>query len=186
MSKGSVERTGRGARAPSLADVLAELENHPVIYEDDSIRVVPVSVVSGSIERPDHCWVPSVFVVGFYKVLSADAIEGASASCAHDPDVTTLRETGAEVAIGWPDVLETWKDMPFASVAERSFVMRRLAIKVHASIVRVAGTDRVRGKMKNSESFAFSAFGINIYEACGDKWLIVHHHQSKAAERLTS
>jgi hypothetical protein len=40
--------------------------------------------------------------------------------------------------------------------------------------------ERVR-RSKNGECFAFSAFGTNIYEKRGDKWLIVHHHASKVA-----
>jgi hypothetical protein len=40
--------------------------------------------------------------------------------------------------------------------------------------------------MKNGESFAFTALGTNVYEKRGDRWLIVHHHASKAAEHLTS
>ena len=185
MSKSSVKRTDPIAWDPSPISVLAEPENHPVIYEDDSIRVVSVSIVFGSIEKPDHCRLSSVFVVGFYEVLSVGSIEGVSAACAHDPDVTTFLETGAEVAVGWPDALESWQDAPFTSLAERSSVMTKLAIKAPASIARVAGRKQVREKMKNGESFTFSALGINIDEAGGDKWLIVHHGASKAAERLT-
>jgi hypothetical protein len=40
--------------------------------------------------------------------------------------------------------------------------------------------------MKNGESFAFTALGTNVYEKRRDRWLIVHHHASKAAEHLTS
>jgi ketosteroid isomerase-like protein len=122
----------------------------------------------------------------FYEALSAGSIEGISAACAHDPDVTALHETSIEVALGWPAVLDTWKAVPFESFAELSCVMRKPAIKVHGSIARVAGLERVRGKMKNGEAFAFTALGTNIYEKRGDRWLIVRHHASKAAEHLTT
>ena len=92
-------------------------------------------------------------------MLSAACLEGISAACLHDPNVTTLRENAADVALGWPDALESWKDMPFASLAERSSVLRKLAIKVHTSIAHVAGVAQGRGKMKNADSFAFSALG---------------------------
>ena len=49
----------------------------------------------------------------FYEALSAGSIEGISAACAHDPDVTALHETSTEVAVGWPAVLDTWKAVPF-------------------------------------------------------------------------
>jgi ketosteroid isomerase-like protein len=122
----------------------------------------------------------------FYEALSAGSIEGISAACAHDPDVTALHETSTEVAVGWPAVLASWKAVPFESFAELSCVMTNLAVKVHGSIARVAGLERVRGKMKSGEPFAFTALGTNVYELRGDKWLIVHHHASKAADHLTT
>jgi ketosteroid isomerase-like protein len=122
----------------------------------------------------------------FYEALSAGSIEGISAACAHDADVTALHETSVEVAVGWPAVLDSWKAVPFDSFAELSCVMTNPAVKVHGSIARVTGLERVRGQMKNGEPFAFTALGTNIYEKRGDDWLIVHHHASKAAERRTS
>jgi ketosteroid isomerase-like protein len=122
----------------------------------------------------------------FYQALSAGSIEGISASCAHDSDVTALHETSTEVAVGWQAVLDSWKAVPFGSFVELSCVMTNPAIKVHGTIARVAGLESVCGKMKNGETFAFIALGTNVYEKREDKWLIVHHHASKAAEHLTS
>src|SRR6516164_801327 len=122
----------------------------------------------------------------FYQALSAGSIEGISAACAHDSDVTALHETSTEVAVGWQAVLASWKAVPFESFGELSCVMTNPAVKVHGSIARVAGLERVRGKMKSGEPFAFTALGTNVYELLGDKWLIVHHHASKAADHLTS
>ena len=122
----------------------------------------------------------------FYEALSAGSIEGISAACAHDPDVTALHETSTEVAVGWPAVLDSWKAVPFESFAELSCIMTKPAIKVHGSIARVAGLERVRGKTKNGDAFAFTALGTNIFEKRENRWLIVHHHASKASERLTS
>ncbi len=122
----------------------------------------------------------------FYEALSAGSIEGISAACAHDADVTALHETSAEVAVGWQAVLDSWKAVPFDSFAELSCMMTNPAIKIHGTIARVAGLERVRGKTKGGEAFAFTALGTNIYEKRGEKWLIVHHHASKAAEHLTA
>ena len=60
------------------------------------------------------------------------------------------------------------------------------AIKVDGTIARVAALEKVPRKMRNGESFAFTALGTNVCEKRGDRWLIVHHHASKAAEHLTS
>src|SRR5277367_6000095 len=84
----------------------------------------------------------------FYLALSAGSIERISAACAHDPDVTALHETSKEVAVGWPAVFDSWKAVPFESFAELSCVMADPAIKVHGTIARVAGLERVRGKLK--------------------------------------
>ena len=48
---------------PALDGVLAAPENHAVLYEDNVIRVVSVSVVAGAIEKPHHHRFPSVFVI---------------------------------------------------------------------------------------------------------------------------
>jgi ketosteroid isomerase-like protein len=122
----------------------------------------------------------------FYQALSAGSIEGLSAACAHDPDVTALHETSTKVAIGWQEVLDNWKAVPFELFAELSVVMADPVIKVNGTIARVVGLEKVRGKMKDGQDFAFTALGTNIYEKRGDKWLVVHHHASKAAEQLAT
>ncbi len=58
------------------------------------------------------------------------------------------------------------------------------AIKVSGSIARVAGLEKVRGRMKDGKEFAWTGLGTNIYEKRDGHWLMVHHHASKAAEEL--
>ncbi len=122
----------------------------------------------------------------FYRALSAGSIEGISAACAHDDDVTVLHEISKEVAVGWPAVLETWKNVPFDSFSRLSVVMSGEAVRVKGPFAWVAGFEKVQGAMKNGEEFAFTALGTNVFEKRGDRWLIVHHHASKAAEDLTA
>ena len=43
--------------------VIAAPENHKVLYEDDTIRVISVSVLPGTQEKPHHHRWPSVFVI---------------------------------------------------------------------------------------------------------------------------
>ena len=120
----------------------------------------------------------------FYKALAAGSIEGISAACAHDDDVTALHEASKEVAIGWKAVLDTWKAVPFDAFSELSVVMPDPAIKVSGPIAWVAGLEKVRGKMKDGQEVAWIALGTNIYEKREGKWLMVHHHASKATEEL--
>jgi hypothetical protein len=47
----------------ALDGVLAAPENHVVLYEDDTIRVISVSIAPGETEKPHHHRLPSVFVV---------------------------------------------------------------------------------------------------------------------------
>jgi len=42
---------------------LAAPENHTVLYEDEAIRVISVSIAPGAIEKPHHHCLPAVFVV---------------------------------------------------------------------------------------------------------------------------
>jgi ketosteroid isomerase-like protein len=87
----------------------------------------------------------------FYKVLSAGSIEGISAACAHDADVTALHENSKEVAVGWQEVLDTWKAVPFEAFSELSVTMSDPVIKVSGSSARVVGLEKVRGKMKDGQ-----------------------------------
>jgi len=48
---------------PALDGVLAAPENHTVLYGDDFIRVVSVSVAPGATEKPHHHRWHSVFVI---------------------------------------------------------------------------------------------------------------------------
>jgi hypothetical protein len=166
------------------ASGLASPMIHTVIYEDDALRVTAVSIAIGTVEQPRRHRLPSVFAMGFYEMLSSGSIEGSFAG-ADDPNGTTLLETDVEVAVGWPDVLETWKDATFGSFEERSDVIAKLATKVRGSIAYVADLERGRGKTKSRASFAFSALGTGIGEKREGKWLIVHHQAGKEAAHLT-
>jgi predicted metal-dependent enzyme (double-stranded beta helix superfamily) len=48
---------------PALDGVVAAPENHTVLYQDDLIRVISVSIAPGAIEKPHHHRFPSVFVI---------------------------------------------------------------------------------------------------------------------------
>jgi ketosteroid isomerase-like protein len=120
----------------------------------------------------------------FYEALSAGSIEGIAAACAQDEDVTVLHEASKAVAVGWPAVLQTWKDVPFDAFAQLSVEMVGEVVKVRGPFAWVAGLEKVRGIMKDGGAFSFTALGTNIYEKRDGRWLIVHHHASKAAEDL--
>ena len=120
----------------------------------------------------------------FYKALSGGSIEGISAAYAHDTDVTALHEDSKEVAVGWQAVLASWKAVPFDAFSELSVTMSDPVIKISGSSARVVGFEKVHGKMKDGREFAWTALGTNIYEKREGRWLMVHHHASKAAEEL--
>ena len=48
---------------PALDAVVVAPENHTVLYEDDLIRVISVSLGPGETEKPHHHRFPSVFVI---------------------------------------------------------------------------------------------------------------------------
>jgi ketosteroid isomerase-like protein len=88
------------------------------------------------------------------------------------------------VAVGWQAVLDSWKAVPFDAFSELSVVMSDPVVTVSGPVARVVGFEKVRGRMKDGQDFAWTALGTNIYEKRDGKWLIVHHHASKAAEEL--
>jgi hypothetical protein len=63
MTAISMDGTDPATWDPALDGVLAARENHAVLYEDDAIRVISVSIAAGAIEKPHHHRLPAVFVV---------------------------------------------------------------------------------------------------------------------------
>jgi hypothetical protein len=63
MTTLSMDGTDPGTWDPALDGVLAAPENHKVLYEDEAIRVISVSIAPGAIEKPHHHCLPAVFVV---------------------------------------------------------------------------------------------------------------------------
>jgi len=63
VTKLSMDGTDPATWDPALDGVLAASENHTVLYEDDAIRVISVSIAPGAIEKPHHHRLPAVFVV---------------------------------------------------------------------------------------------------------------------------
>jgi hypothetical protein len=59
----SMDGTDPATWDPALDGVLAAPENHKVLYEDDVIRVISVSIAPGATEKPHHHARPSVFVI---------------------------------------------------------------------------------------------------------------------------
>jgi hypothetical protein len=63
MTDISMDGTDPKTWDPTLDAVLAAPGNHEVLYEDDLIRVLSVSVAAGATEKPHHHSLPSVFVI---------------------------------------------------------------------------------------------------------------------------
>ena len=101
---------------------------------------------------------------------SAGSIEGISAACAHDSDVTAFHETSTEVAVGWQAVLDSWKaDVVSArgsSPARRllSFLRRRPPIEDGPMAARAPG---VRCSSAPAQSARSSAWIATVAEENG-------------------
>ena len=63
MTMTAIETDAPSAWDPALDAVVAAPENHQVLYEDDTIRVLSVTIPPGGIEKPHHHRWPSVFVI---------------------------------------------------------------------------------------------------------------------------
>ncbi len=61
---------------PALDGVLAAPKNHTVLYEDDSIRVISVTVAPGETEKPHHHRFPAIFVID--RMVKARDFNGAT------------------------------------------------------------------------------------------------------------
>jgi predicted metal-dependent enzyme (double-stranded beta helix superfamily) len=59
----STDGTDPATWDPDLDGVIAAPKSHDVIYEDDFIRIVSVTVPPGMVQEPHHHRYPSVFVV---------------------------------------------------------------------------------------------------------------------------
>jgi hypothetical protein len=76
MTKLSMDGTDPATWDPALDGVLASPENHTVLYEDEAIRVISVSIAPGAIEKPHHHCLPAVFVVD--RLVSVRDFNGAT------------------------------------------------------------------------------------------------------------
>jgi hypothetical protein len=63
MSQLSMDGSDPATWDPDLDGVFAAPDNHAVIYEDDVIRIVSVSIAPGAVEKPHHHRLPAIFVV---------------------------------------------------------------------------------------------------------------------------
>lgn len=59
----STDGTDPATWDPALDGVIAAPESHTVVYEDDSIRIISVTVPPGMVQQPHHHPYPSVFVI---------------------------------------------------------------------------------------------------------------------------
>ena len=76
MTKLSMDGTDPATWDPALDGVLAAPENHTVLYEDEAIRVISVSIAPGAIEKPHHHCLPAIFVVD--RLVSVRDFNGAT------------------------------------------------------------------------------------------------------------
>ena len=76
MTKLSMDGTDPATWDPALDGVLTAPENHTVLYEDEAIRVISVSIAPGTIEKPHHHCLPAVFVVD--RLVSVRDFNGAT------------------------------------------------------------------------------------------------------------
>lgn len=76
MTKLSMDGTDPATWDPALDGVLAAPENHTLLYEDEAIRVISVSIAPGAIEKPHHHCLPAVFVVD--RLVSVRDFNGAT------------------------------------------------------------------------------------------------------------
>ena len=63
MTKLSMDGTDPSTWDAALDGVLAAPENHKVLYEDEEIRVISVSIAPGATEKPHHHRFAAIFVV---------------------------------------------------------------------------------------------------------------------------
>ena len=63
MNAISMDGTDPATWDPALDGVLAAPENHTVLFEDDAIRIISVSIAAGAVEKPHHHRLPAVFVI---------------------------------------------------------------------------------------------------------------------------
>jgi hypothetical protein len=76
MTTLSMDGTDPATWDPALDGVLAAPENHAVLYEDEAIRVISVSIAPGAIEKPHHHCLPAIFVVD--RLVSVRDFNGAT------------------------------------------------------------------------------------------------------------
>jgi hypothetical protein len=107
MTTLSMDGTDPATWDPALDGVLAAPENHTVLYEDEAIRVISVSIAPGAIEKPHHHCLPAVFVVDrLVSVRDFNGATGAKIRSAPTPPRRPHRLVLNQLEFGsacWPD-----------------------------------------------------------------------------------
>jgi hypothetical protein len=116
MTTLSMDGTDPATWDPALDGVLAAPENHTVLYEDEAIRVISVSIAPGAIEKPHHHCLPAVFVVD--RLVSVRDFNGATGEeiplpIPKDREISAsaaplCREPRHEAVSRDPDRVQTW------------------------------------------------------------------------------
>ena len=118
----------------------------------------------------------------FDQALSHRDMRALDALWAHDADVTCIHPSGRALLVGWEAVRKSWAEGTFRRFGEMNVTMADPHVRIHGTVAVVVGVEAVRAKRADDgQAVEFQALTTNTYEKRDGRWLMTHHHASRAA-----
>jgi ketosteroid isomerase-like protein len=111
-----------------------------------------------------------------FSQLNGGAME---ATWAHDGTVTIIHPISKEPLVGWDAVRGSWQGT-LSRYKEVSINMPPSAVGIVGNAAWVIGVEDFKGVRPNGDKNEFRALTTNIFEKRDGRWLMVHHHGSRA------
>lgn len=117
----------------------------------------------------------------FYESISQEDMTWFETLWAHEPYVRAVHPVSLEVEKGWETVRGTFQNV-FDWYDNIDVSMPEPQIRLGDRIAWVTGEEAMSAQHHDSgEAFSVTLLGTNVFEKVGERWLMVHHHVSKAA-----
>lgn len=112
-----------------------------------------------------------------FSKLDISAIEATWARS----DVSVIHPASKSPIVGWEAVQKSYADHPIR-YKDFTVAMDNPVVTINGNVAWVVGVEKVHAHRSNGEPLDISALATNIYEKRDGKWLMVHHHASRAPQ----
>jgi ketosteroid isomerase-like protein len=118
----------------------------------------------------------------FYTALSALDAAALEKVWAHEAYVANVGPQSKAVTIGWPAVLDAYKNGVIANTAQQIVKASHMHVHNNGNAAWVIGRETVEGKLKNGTQITATNFATSVFEKKDGRWLMVSHHAQRVPQ----